>query len=246
MNYSGCQHPPPRPDAPPLRVHDLVVAHEGARQPALHGISLTVEKPERVALIGPNGAGKSTFLKAVVHLLKPRSGKIDLFGHSPGTCHHRVAYLPQRGELDWDFPVHLRRMVLSGRYVRHGWFKRPSEKDQQAVERVLALLCLEDLADRQIGELSGGQQQRAMLARALVQEAEMLLLDEPFNAVDDHTRKLLIKVLETLRQEEKTVIIATHEPELEGLPFDRIFPFLEGRLVSQTAPHRPTSSCAHE
>ncbi|MCC5788342.1 MAG: ABC transporter ATP-binding protein [Opitutales bacterium] len=245
MNYSGCQHPPPRPEAPPLQVKDLVVAHEGAHLPALHGISLTVKKKERVALIGPNGAGKSTFLKAVVHLLKPRAGQIELFGHSPGTCHHRVAYLPQRGELDWDFPIHLRRMVLSGRYVQRGWFKRPSESDRKTVDRILSLLRLEDLADRQIGELSGGQQQRAMLARALVQEAEMLLLDEPFNAVDDETRKLLIEVLETLRQEDKTVIIATHEPELEGLPFDRIFPFLEGRLVDKPATP-PKPACPHE
>ena len=231
MNYSGCSHPAPCQGHPPLRVEGLVVAHEGARQAALHGVSLTVEAGQRVALVGPNGAGKSTFLKTVVHLLTPRQGVVSLFGHRAGTCHHRIAYLPQRGELDWDFPVSVRRMVLSGRYVRRGWFYRPGEADYAKVEEVLRLLRLEDLGERQIGELSGGQQQRAMLARALVQEAEMLLLDEPFNAVDDATRELLTVALHDLREAGRTVVMATHEPEIKDLPFDRVFAFLEGRLT---------------
>lgn len=245
INYGGCAHPPPVTEAPALEVMNLQVAHPGARQAALHDITLTVPTGSMVALVGPNGAGKSTFLKTVANLLSPEQGTVRVFGHRQGTCHHRIAYLPQRGEMDWDFPVSLERMVMSGRYVHLGWFRRVGQKDRQAVRTMLQRMALEDLADRQIGELSGGQQQRAMLARALVQNAPMLLLDEPFNAVDERTRILLTGVLKDLQNEGRTILMATHEPEQPGLTFDFVFPFLEGRLVGEEKYRSGKTACGH-
>jgi manganese/zinc/iron transport system ATP- binding protein len=165
-------------------------------------------------------------------LLKPRSGSIHVYGMPVASCLHRVAYLPQRGEIDWRFPMTVRELVQTGRYVHLGWLRRPGAGDRALVEREIKRLRLEGLADRQIGQLSGGQQQRALLARALVQGADLLLLDEPMNAVDAETRMILTGVLDDLRTEGKTAIIATHDIGRLESDFDNVLFLADGHQLT--------------
>ena len=210
LYYGSRKHANPVPNAPALEINHLVTGYPGAKA-ALKGVSLCVPVGKQVALVGSNGAGKSTLLKAVAGLLPIREGDIKIYGNAVGACHHRTAYLPQRSQLDWRFPISLKRLVLTGRYVHLGWLRRASQKDYDVVEKVTAQLGLSDLLERQIGHLSGGQQQRALLARALAQEADLLLLDEPLNAVDNDTRVIVAKVLKDLSKQGRTVIMATHD-----------------------------------
>lgn len=212
LSYSRRKHTDPVAGAAALEVRDLSVDYPGGDgRPALRGVYLRVPVGARVALVGPNGAGKSTLLKAVAGLLPVRGGSVRIYGNPVGACHHRVAYLPQRGDIDWRFPISLRRLVLTGRYVHLGWLKRPGRRDLEMVTEVIGRLGLSALAERQIGQLSGGQQQRALLARALAQDADLLLLDEPLNAVDADTRAVVTGVLAALRERGKTVVTATHD-----------------------------------
>lgn len=209
--YSRGRHADPVPGAPALATDRLSVCYPGTDRLALRGVSVRAERGSRVALVGPNGAGKSTLLKAVAGLLPVAEGGVRIYGNAVGACHHRVAYLPQRGDIDWTFPVPVSRFVLTGRYVHLGWFRRPGACDREVVAAVLARLGLGALADRPIGRLSGGQQQRALLARALAQGADLLLLDEPLNAVDAETRDVIYAVLAELKAEGKTLVVATHD-----------------------------------
>lgn len=211
MLYNPHAHADPIYNAPALEARHIVARHTGSPAHALNGVSLRVPSGTRIALVGPNGAGKSTLLKVAAGLLKPQSGEVLLFGNVYGLCHCHVAYLPQRGELDWKFPINVRRLVMTGRYVHLGWFKSPTREDERIVDDVLERLKIKDLAERQISDLSGGQQQRALLARALAQEADLMLLDEPLNAVDADTRAVIAEVLATLKQQGKTTVIATHD-----------------------------------
>jgi manganese/zinc/iron transport system ATP- binding protein len=230
--YSHHRHAERVAGAPALDVRDLVVHYPGGAQgPALNGVSLCVQRGARVALVGPNGAGKSTLLKAIVGLLPVTSGEVRVFGMPLGVCHCDVAYLPQRGDLDWHFPISLRRLVLTGRYVHLGWFRRPTRRDWAVADAMIERLGLTDLAERQIGELSGGQQQRALLARALAQESDLLLLDEPLNAVDADTRAVVEDVLAALKSEGKTVVAATHDLGRLESDFDGALYLAEGREV---------------
>ena len=217
--------------APALLVSDLSVRYFGAPEPALTDASLSIPTGVRAALVGANGSGKSTLLKAVAGLLEPGSGSIHVYGLSVGACHHRVAYLPQRGEIDWRFPINVRRLVLGGRYVHLGWLRRPRSPDREVCEKVMGRLGIIGLAQRQIGELSGGQQQRALLARALVQEADLLLLDEPLAAVDVQTQELVFDVLEELQRDSKTLLVATHDLRRLEEEFDGVLYLKDGRLV---------------
>ncbi len=212
-----------------LEIRDLSVAYPGTRHLALRDVSLCVPVGARVALVGANGAGKSTLLKAIAGLLPARSGSILIYGNPPGACHHRVAYLAQRGEIDWHFPITVRKLVLTGRYVHLGWIKRPTRSDWEIVDQMIALLGLTHLRDRQIAQLSGGQQQRALLARALAQDADLLLLDEPLNAVDADTRAIITEVLDNLRASNKTVLSATHDLGRLETDFDGALYLAEGR-----------------
>jgi manganese/zinc/iron transport system ATP- binding protein len=186
-----------------------------------------------VALVGPNGAGKSTLLKTAAGLVPLRAGTVQRFGQPLGACHHRVAYLPQRSAADWRFPLSVRRLVMSGRYVHLGWLRRPGPQDHAIVQVALARLGLTALAERQVGQLSGGQQQRVLLARALAQEADLLLLDEPLNAVDAETRAVVEAVLADLRLRGKSVVVATHDLGRLEAAFDGALYLCEGR---ETAP----------
>jgi ABC-type Mn2+/Zn2+ transport system ATPase subunit len=230
LYYGSRKHANPVPNAPALEVKHLVTGYPGAKA-ALKGVSLCVPIGSRVALVGSNGAGKSTLLKAVAGLLPVREGDIRIYGNAVGACHHRVAYLPQRSQLDWRFPISLRRLILTGRYVHLGWFKRVRPGDQEVVAQVAQQLGLETLLDRQIGQLSGGQQQRALLARALAQESDLLLLDEPLNAVDQDTRVVITSVLRALSAEGKTVIMATHDLGRLESDFDGAMYLSEGLEV---------------
>lgn len=230
LPYSQRHHADPVVGAPALELQGVRVLYPRTRQVVLHNLTLCVPVGQRVALVGHNGAGKSTLLKTVAGLLKPQQGTLKIYGLRVGECHHRVAYLPQRGEIDWRFPVTLRRLVMTGRYVHLGWLRPPRRTDHLLVEQVLARLGLSDLAERQIGQLSGGQQQRALIARALAQEADLLLLDEPFNAVDAASREIIMRVLDEIQQQGKTALIATHDLNRLSTDFDRVVHMSEGTL----------------
>ena len=233
--YSRGRHADPVLGAPALATDRLSVCYPGTDRLALRDVSLRAERGSRVALVGPNGAGKSTLLKAVAGLLPVASGDIRIYGNAVGACHHRVAYLPQRGDVDWTFPITVSRFVLTGRYVHLGWFCRPGPRDRAIVVAVLDRLGLSALADRQIGQLSGGQQQRALLARALAQGADLLLLDEPFNAVDAETRDVIYQVLADLKAEGKTLVVATHDLGRLAHAFDATVHLQNGLLVQPPA-----------
>jgi manganese/zinc/iron transport system ATP- binding protein len=227
--YSRRRHAPTVPGALALEARAVEVAYAGDAEPALRSVSLRVPVAARVALVGPNGAGKSTLLKAVAGLLPLRGGDIRVYGLPVGACHHRVAYLPQRSDVDWLFPMTVRRLVLTGRYVHLGWLRRPAVADRAVADGVLDRLGLAALAGRQIGQLSGGQQQRALLARALAQDADLLLLDEPFSAVDLETRGVVADLLDELRRRGKTVVVATHDIGRQEGGFDDALYLTEGR-----------------
>ncbi|MBA2442325.1 MAG: ABC transporter ATP-binding protein [Rubrobacter sp.] len=227
--YGHRRHADPVPGAPALSVRSVSAWHPGTEEPALSEVSLRVPAGARVALVGPNGAGKSTLLKLVAGLLQEESGEVRVFGNPVGACHHRVAYLPQRGEVDWRFPINLRKLVMTGRYVHLGWLRRPGARDRAAVDHAIERLGLRPLERRQIGQLSGGQQQRALLARALVGEADLLLLDEPLNAVDAETRAIISEVLSGLQRTGKTIMVATHDLDSLASEFDGALYLRDGR-----------------
>ncbi|MDQ5852967.1 MAG: ATP-binding cassette domain-containing protein [Chloroflexota bacterium] len=231
LPYSGRRCSLPVPGMPAVEVAAAQVAYPGADTLALENISLRVPVAARVALVGPNGSGKSTLLKAIAGLVALRAGEIHIYGQVIGACHHRVAYLPQRGDVDWRFPISVRKLVLTGRYVHLGWMRRPGAYDREVADAALAHLGLQTLAGRQIGQLSGGQQQRALLARALAQQADLLLLDEPLNAVDAETREVVARVLAELKRQGRTLLVATHDLGRLEADFDGAVYLHAGREV---------------
>ena len=235
--YNHRRHPLPPAGAPAVEAADLTLAYPGAAEPALQLERLTLPAGQRMALVGPNGSGKSTLLKAIAGMLRPQAGAVRVFGLPVGQCHHRVAYLAQRGEIDWRFPLTVRRLVLTGRYVHLGWLRRPGPADRELVQQTLDRMGIAYLAQRQIGALSGGQQQRALLARALAQQADLLLLDEPLNAVDAQTRLVLAAVLDQLVHAGKTIITATHDHGPRDEDFDQIIYLHQGRQVDGPVAH---------
>lgn len=182
----------------------------------LWDISFQIPKGLLVGIIGPNGAGKSTLLKAALGLIPPFSGKVSLFGSPASHVHKRVAYVPQRESVDWDFPITAEEVVLMGRYGRLGLFGRPRRADREAAAAALEQVGMGAYAHRQIGQLSGGQQQRLFIARALVQDADLFLLDEPFAGVDLATEKAIIALLKKQKAQGKTILIVHHDlPSVE-------------------------------
>jgi ABC-type Mn2+/Zn2+ transport system ATPase subunit len=229
--------------APALEVRGAVVVYEGDRRPALDGVTLRVPIGSRVALVGPNGAGKSTLLKAVAGLLPLAAGEIRVHGLPVGACHHRVAYLPQRSDLDWSFPVDVGRLVLTGRYVHVGWLRRPRAADRALADEMIDRLGLGPVAGRQLAQLSGGQQQRALLARALAQDADLLLLDEPLSAVDVETRAVVEELLADLARRGKTAVVATHDIAGREGDFDVALYLTDGRQTG--APSQQMAGHSH-
>jgi ABC-type Mn2+/Zn2+ transport system ATPase subunit len=210
-----------------LVIENLSVSYRRVR--ALENVSLATSCGNRVALIGPNGAGKSTLLKAIAGLVPRDAGSIRWRGTAVKKWSREFAYLPQREEVDWSFPITVRGLVEMGRYPQTGWWRKFSPEDTAAVDRALDSLVLMDLQNRQIRELSGGQQQRAFLARALAQEAHVLLLDEPFTGLDRNASQLLGDLLAKLAHEGRLVIASHHD--LNSVP--RLF---DEALVLATRP----------
>ena len=201
----------------------------------LQDVTIQVNAGERVALVGPNGAGKSTLLKLILGMEPLTRGSIDVYGHPATECLHRVAIVPQRSSVDWRFPVSVRQVVMMGRYVHLGWFKRPRPLDIEKVDQALETMEISDLADRQVGELSGGQQQRVMLARTLAHDADLLLLDEPLNHVDISTQELIFHTLERLTSQGKAVIVSTHDLGVLTVHFTRAL-FLDRKVIADGPP----------
>jgi manganese/zinc/iron transport system ATP- binding protein len=219
--------------APAIQLRNVSVSYD--RKYAIRGVSVDIPRAERVAIVGPNGAGKSTIVKAVVGLVALEAGQIRVFGEPIERTRLRIAYVPQRGGVDWDFPVLVRDVVLMGRYGRLGWFRRPGARDREIVMSALERMGMTDLADRQIGQLSGGQQQRVFLARALAQEADILLLDEPFVGVDAATEEAIFELLEVASDEGKTVVVVNHDLGTVRRHFDKVL-LVNGRVVAYGSP----------
>ncbi|MBA2663028.1 MAG: metal ABC transporter ATP-binding protein [Bradymonadaceae bacterium] len=192
-----------------LCVTDLTVYY--GDELALDSVGFSLTGGKLIGVVGPNGAGKSTMIKAIVGSILPNRGKVEVFGSTAKRALRRITYVPQRGSVDWDFPVTVRDVVAQGRYAHLGLFRRFTTVDRDLVERSLELVGLVQLAERQIGELSGGQQQRVFLARALAQQGDIYLMDEPFAGVDAATESAIVEVLRSLRDEGKTVLVVHHD-----------------------------------
>jgi ABC-type Mn2+/Zn2+ transport system ATPase subunit len=213
-----------------LAIEDATVSYNG--RPALDAVTMHVPHGAQVAIVGPNGAGKSTLFKALVGLLPLRGGRVLLHGRAPGGQADPIAYVPQREEVDWSFPVTVSDVVMMGRY---GWLRRPQAADREVVARCLDELGIAELAGRAIGELSGGQQQRVFLARALAQEPHVLLLDEPFTGVDVNAKEAILGLLARLRERRITVLVSTHDMQTAAQRFELVA-LLNGRLVAYGPP----------
>jgi manganese/iron transport system ATP-binding protein len=201
-----------------LHVDDLTVAYDG--EAVLHGIDISLAEGESVALIGPNGAGKSTFIKAILGLAPATIGRIEVLSTTPERARSHVAYVPQSDQLDPTFPVTVQQVVLMGRYPRLGLLRRPGRADRAAALDALHEVGLSERSRDTFGVLSGGQRQRVLIARAIAQEARLLLLDEPFNGVDATTQHVLLDVLGRLRAGGTAVVMATHDLAVAHLACD--------------------------
>ncbi|MCB1063375.1 MAG: metal ABC transporter ATP-binding protein [Verrucomicrobiae bacterium] len=195
--------------SPALEVHDLTVAYH--KKPVLWGVDFEIPAGKLVGIIGPNGAGKSTLIKAAMGLLPLSSGWVEAFGRPLKEVRDRVGYVPQREEIDWDFPVNVMDVVLMGRYGKLGWLKRPGKADREIARACLEKVRMLPFADRQIANLSGGQQQRVFLARALAQESDLYFMDEPFAGVDAATEDAIIALLRELCSQGKTLFVVHHD-----------------------------------
>ena len=222
---SPAQH---RLDGPMLEAERLSV--EYADRAALDDVTFSLERGECIAVVGPNGAGKSTLFKVIAGVLEPSSGEIVVAGHCPGS-HICIAYVPQRSHVDWMFPVTVADVVMMGRTSLIGLLHRPGEEDLLRVQESLSVVGLDDLAERPINELSGGQQQRMFIARALAQEAELMLMDEPLTGLDVPAQEHIFNILSELTERDVTVMVATHDLNLAAERFDRVM-LLNRRLIA--------------
>ncbi|AXI48248.1 manganese ABC transporter ATP-binding protein [Sulfitobacter sp. SK012] len=208
-------------NASPLAIRGMTVSY--GQKPAVFSVDMTIEPGKMTAIIGPNGAGKSTLLKAALGILKPLAGSVTVYGKPVGQQRNRIAYVPQRASVDWDFPTRVIDVVLMGLYPQLGLLGRVRATHRAKAEGCLERVGMQDFATRQIGQLSGGQQQRVFLARALAQDADLYLLDEPFAGVDAATEKAIISVLKSLRDAGKTVVAVHHDLSTVAEYFDNVF-----------------------
>jgi manganese/zinc/iron transport system ATP- binding protein len=214
---------------PALEFHDLTVTYD--RKPVLFGVDAAIPQGSLCGIIGPNGAGKSTLIKAVMGLLPVQGGWTQVFGGPLEQCRQRVAYVPQRSSVDWDFPVNVMDVVLMGRYGRLGLLRRPGQKDRAIAAEALEKVQMSAYAGRQISQLSGGQQQRVFLARALAQEADLYLMDEPFTGVDAATERAIITLLQEIRARGGTIVAVHHDLTTAPEYFDHLL-LLNMRLIA--------------
>lgn len=215
-----------------VTVDDLSVSYNGNK--AIKDISFSFETGNLIGIIGPNGAGKSTLMKAMLGLIPKDSGSISMNGQSIKQVRKNIAYVPQRNNIDWDFPILVRDTVLLGTYPKLGLFKRPTAKEKEKADECLARVGMQDFAKRQISELSGGQQQRVFLARALAQEADFFFMDEPFVGIDVASEEVMIKILRKLRDEGKTIFVVHHDLSKVEDYFNNLL--LINKTVIQTGP----------
>lgn len=197
------------PKSMPLVIRDLTVAYH--RKPVVWEIDLEIPQGKLVSIVGPNGAGKSTLIKACLDLIPRSSGEVSIYGGAYRKARKRVGYVPQRESVDWDFPVSALDVVTMGTYGQLGWFRRVNQRSKALALQALDRVGLADYADRQISQLSGGQQQRTFLARALVQDADVYFMDEPFAAVDSATERAIVELLQELQQRGKTCLVVHHD-----------------------------------
>ena len=226
------KYAPHQAGSPTLEVSGLTVRYNGIL--ALDDVSFQLTQGERVAVVGPNGAGKSTLFKVIAGVHHPTKGEVKVYGCGPGG-HICIAYVPQRSQVDWTFPVDVTDVVMMGRIGKLGLLRWPGARDWGYVGQCLELVGMADLADRQIGELSGGQQQRVFIARALAQEAELMLMDEPLTGLDLNSQEDIFRILEELRRRHVTVMIATHDLNQAAERFDRLM-LLNRRLLGLGQP----------
>ena len=201
-----------------IEVHDLTVAYD--EKPVLWDIDMELPKGKLIAVVGPNGAGKTTLIKSMLGLIKPVSGAVHFKMLPDKKFRNKIAYVPQSGSVDWDFPATVLDVVMMGRYGHLGWFRRPGKNETQMAMGTLQKVGMQDYYSRQISQLSGGQQQRVFLARALIQQAEIYFMDEPFKGVDAQTEKSIIQLLKELKKQGKTVIVVHHDLQTVTEYFD--------------------------
>ena len=213
----------------PLSIHDLTVAYN--RKPVLWDIEYEAPDRSLIAIVGPNGAGKSTLLRAVLGLVPAASGLVEVYGRPVARQRHLIGYVPQRGSVDWDFPVSALEVVAMGLYGRIGWLRPVARRHRETARACLDQVGMADYADRQISQLSGGQQQRVFLARALAQEAKLYFMDEPFAGVDAATETAIVDVLHRLKDEGRTVIAVHHDLQTVPEYFEHVL-LLNGRVVA--------------
>ena len=215
---------------PAIEITDLTVAYRD--QAVLWDVDLTVPRGVLMAIVGPNGAGKTTLIKAVLGLVKSTAGQVLVHGKPYSADRRIVAYVPQKGSVDWDFPTTVMDVVIMGRYGALGWFRSPGKEDKRLAREALAKVGMEGFADRQISQLSGGQQQRVFLARALVGDARVYLMDEPFQGVDATTERAIITLLKDLRAAGKTVVAVHHDLQTVPEYFDQVTMLNVRRIAS--------------
>ena len=203
---------------PAIDIHDLTVAYRD--KAVLWDVDLAVPAGLLMAVVGPNGAGKTTLVKSILGLVAPLAGRVLVHGKPYREHRKLVGYVPQRGSVDWEFPADVLDVVLMGTYGRLGWFRRPGSAEKAAARDALNRVGMLDCAGRQIGQLSGGQQQRVFLARALVQDAAVYLMDEPFQGVDAVTEKAVVELLREMRSRGKTVVVVHHDLSTVPAYFD--------------------------
>ena len=207
------------PNAPILRADAVSMRYESGS--ALEDVSFELTPGERIAIVGPNGAGKSTLIKVIAGVQEPTAGKIEIFGHDPDG-HICIAYVPQRTQVDWHFPVTVADVAMMGRVGQMGLFRNPKPRDWELVQQALDVVSMGHLAKRQIDELSGGQQQRMFIARALAQEAELILMDEPMTGLDVPSQDEIFAILDQLQADGVTVLVSLHDLKMAAERFDRV------------------------
>jgi len=238
MNKTESSRPSSTVELPPaeipLSVYDLTVAYH--RKPVIWDVSFDIPPGKLVGIVGPNGAGKSTLIKTIMELIPKASGRVNIFGKPYQKNRHRVGYVPQRESVDWDFPVDALDVVTMGLYREIGWCLPVRKKHRERALSALERVGIADYARRQISQLSGGQQQRTFLARALVQDADLYLMDEPFAAVDAATEKAIVKILQEMKQAGKTALVIHHDLQTVPEYFDYVI-LLNMRVID----HGPTA-----
>jgi len=239
-NILKTTHLPHEADRPLLKIENVSVRYETGL--ALKNLTFEISPGSRIAVIGPNGAGKSTLFKVIAGVLKPTDGHVQIYGSEP-SGHICIAYVPQRSQVDWNFPANVSDVVMMGRSGKIGILRRPSVDDWSIVNDALDIVDMKDLAKRQISELSGGQQQRVFIARALAQEAELMLLDEPMTGLDANSQNKIFDILDKLEESKITTLVSLHDMKIAREHFEKVM-LINKKLLGYGDPQEVFSSQA--